>query len=304
MASNKPDKEDVAELLEKIADLLEASDANPFRVQSYRDGARAVRTTDAPLLALAADEDEERLQALPDIGEGLARVIVEYVSTGRSSVLDTLRSEVSPVDIFRQVPGIGSELAQRIVTTLEIDSLEALEQAAHDGRLERVPGFGPRRVQNVRASLAGMLNRPAMRRSRQRASGRRAGAETQESGPPSVETLLKLDAAYRRRAAAGELQRIAPRRFNPQGEAWLPIMHAEQDGWQFTVLFSNTARAHELEKTDDWVVIYYEPTDGGKEQQNTVVTETSGRLQGKRVVRGREAETRRFYEAQAGAAQA
>lgn len=291
MGSNKPHREDVATLLEKIADLLEASRANVFRVQSYRDGARVVRSTDAPLLSLAAKEDEEALKSLPDIGEGLARVIVEYMTTGRSNVLDSLRGEVSPVDVFRQVPGIGRELAQRIVDELHIDSLEALEQVAHDGRLEEVPGFGPRRMQNVRANLAGMLSQPAMRRSRRRAAG-----EAAEEGGPPVSTLLKIDADYRRRAAAGELQRIAPKRFNPQGEPWLPIMHAEEAGWNFTVLFSNTARAHELGKTDDWVVIYYEPSAGGKERQNTVVTETSGPLQGKRVVRGREEQTRRYYE--------
>jgi hypothetical protein len=111
-----------------------------------------------------------------------------------------------------------------------------------------------------------------------------------------VAILLELDAEYRHRAGAGELQRIAPRRFNPQGEAWLPIMHATRQGWKFTVLFSNTARAHELEKTDDWVVIYYQKTGDGDERQNTVVTETSGPLEGKRVVRGRAAETRQYYQ--------
>lgn len=63
------------------------------------------------------------------------------------------------------------------------------------------------------------------------------------------------------------------------------------------MLFSNTARAHELNATHDWVVIYFEQ-DGGTEDQYTVVTERPGPLAGKRVVRGREAESRDFYEAQ------
>jgi hypothetical protein len=87
---------------------------------------------------------------------------------------------------------------------------------------------------------------------------------------------------------------IAPKRFNPEGEAWLPIMHSDCGEWQFTALFSNTARAHDLGKTHDWVVVYYE-TDG-EEGQATVVTETRGVLRNKRVVRGREAECRRYYE--------
>ena len=63
-------------------------------------------------------------------------------------------------------------------------------------------------------------------------------------------------------------------------------------------MYSNTARAHELGKTDDWVVIYYE--QDGEEDQCTVVTETRGPLAGRRVVRGREQECREYYRRQAG----
>jgi putative hydrolase len=85
------------------------------------------------------------------------------------------------------------------------------------------------------------------------------------------------------------LPKIAPRRFNPSGEAWLPILHTERGEWHFTALFSNTARAHELGRNRDWVVIYFHE-DSGPEGQRTVVTETRGPAAGQRVVRGREAE--------------
>ena len=75
----------------------------------------------------------------------------------------------------------------------------------------------------------------------------------------------------------------------PEGKAWLPILHAEREGWHFTALFSNTARAHELGRTDDWVVIYFYDDDH-QEGQCTVVTEIRGPREGERVVRGREDE--------------
>ncbi len=90
-------------------------------------------------------------------------------------------------------------------------------------------------------------------------------------------------------AQDGTLHRIAPRRFNPGHRAWLPIMHIDRDGWHLTLLFSNTARAHQLGKTDDWVVVYFDG-DAHHEGQCTIVTETSGLLKGQRVVRGREQE--------------
>jgi hypothetical protein len=187
------------------------------------------------------------------------------------------------------VPGIGEELARRIVEQLGIHTLEELEIAAHDGRLDSVEGFGPERVKAVRSSLAGMLSDSAQRRARQR---------TQEKGDqpdePSVADLLDVDAEYRRRAEAGDLQKIAPKRFNPEGEAWLLVLHTRRGEWSFTTLFSNTARAHEAGKTNDWVVIYFE-RDRSEEEQRTVVTATQGDLAGKRIVRRREAETRRHY---------
>lgn len=288
-----PGREDVAALLEKIADLLEVQDANPFRIQSYRDGARTIRQTDEPVLEMAEREDRKGLMALPNIGEGLSNVIIEFVQTGRSSFFDELQGEVGPVDLFTTVPGIGEELAERIVEQLEIDSLEELEQAAHDGRLAEVEGFGSGRLKQVRTSLAGILSGAAQQHQRRVARGEQEEAATE----PPVSLLLEIDETYRERAAEGDLPTIAPERFNPDDEAWLPIMNTTREGWKFTVLFSNTARAHELDKTDDWVVIYWKPADGsGSERQNTVVTETSGPLKGKRVVRGREAETQEYYE--------
>jgi len=106
--------------------------------------------------------------------------------------------------------------------------------------------------------------------------------------------LLDVDQEYCQKAVADRLPKVAPRRFNPAHETWLPILHTERDGWHFTALFSNTARAHELGRTRDWVVIYFYDGDH-REGQNTVVTETHGPLKERRVVRGREAQCRQFY---------
>jgi len=111
---------------------------------------------------------------------------------------------------------------------------------------------------------------------------------------PGVDLLLDVDREYREKASAGTLPRIAPRRFNPEGKAWLPVLHTRFGPWHFTALFSNTERAHELHRTHDWVVVFY--SDDGEEGQATVVTERRGRLAGLRVVRGREPECGRYYD--------
>jgi putative hydrolase len=290
--AKEPTNTQIADVLEEIADILELQDANPFRVRAYHTGAQSVRSADQSVADLVRHNQYEELKDLPGIGEGIAAVIGEYVTSGHSSLLEDLRAKAGSSAVFVKVPGIGPELAERIVEHLHINTLPELEEAAHDGRLETVEGFGNRRVAAVRAALAGMLNRSARTRSQmQSTNGKNHNREEQ----PSVELLLEIDADYRKQAATGDLPTIAPRRFNPENESWLPVMHTKREGWDFTVLFSNTAQAHKLGKTDDWVVIYYERD--GREHQNTVVTETRGALEGKRVVRGREAENRRYYTA-------
>ncbi len=280
MVRNKPTNRNIAAVMDQIAGLLEIQHANPFRVRAYRSGAKFVRNMKEPLADLVKSGDGQALQTMPHIGEGLARLIEEYVKTGKSGLLLRLQGEVSPEDVFGQVPGIGKELGERIARKLDVKTLEELEQAAHDGRLAGIRGFGRRRVEAIRMSLAGMLSGFARRRI----------AKEKKDVPeqPPVALLLAADAEYRRKAAAGTLKKITPKRFNPKQQAWLPVLHTEKDGWSFTALFSNTARAHELGKTHDWVIVFYERDkyDG----QATVVTETSGPLAGKRVVRGREQE--------------
>ncbi|MGZ3255661.1 MAG: hypothetical protein ACXU68_02670, partial [Croceibacterium sp.] len=174
-------------------------------------------------------------------------------------------------------PGIGPRLASRICSELHLENLAALEVAAYDGRLDQLAGFGPRRLQMVRSVLAERLGRSRLRSARP------------PSERPDVSILLDVDAEYRRRSERGQLPTIAPRRFNPEGTAWLPILHTSRGPWQFTALYSNTRQAHELGRVRDWVVIYFQ-TDGLPEGQCTVVTERRGELAGQRVVRGREAE--------------
>ncbi len=271
----------IADRFREAANILEEQGANPFRVSAYRRASDTVTALDEDVAALLARSGTGGLVKLPTIGRALASAIREIVTTGRWAQLERLRGEVEPEVLFQSVPGIGPSLATRMHAVLGVDTLQALELAAHDGRLEKVPGVGARRAAMIRAALAEML-------------GRRPARRPGHGREPSVAMLLEVDRDYRTQAAAGRLRMIAPRRFNPEGEAWLPVLHEQHDSWQFTALYSNTARAHELDRVFDWVVIYFH-TDEEAEGQRTVVTETRGPLIGQRVVRGREAECRDHY---------
>ncbi len=272
---------EIARRLEEVAHLLHEQGANPYRVQAYRQAAETLRRLARPAREIVQDEGLEGLQKLPGIGESLARSIHTLVTSGRLPMLDRLRGEADPITLLASVPGIGKVLAPRLHHDLGIDTLEELETAAHDGRLTDLAGIGEKKLAGIIDSLATRLGRV------------RSRVSPQLSDEPSVAELLDVDREYRDKAAAGKLRTIAPRRFNPRGEAWLPVLHTQRGERHYTALFSNTARAHQMGMTHDWVVLYY---DGGRdERQCTVITSQRGTLKGKRIVRGREAECARYY---------
>jgi len=260
----------IAAMFEQIAALLDQQGASPFRVRAWRAGAHAIRTNERELAEVFRVDGREGLEAISAIGPRLTTAIIEILQTGHCSALEHLRGDA--IHVLENITGIGRCLAERTHRLLGIETLEQLDAAAHDGRLAQVPGFGDRRIAIVRDVLATRL--PA----------------EPTTALPDVALLLDIDRAYREAASSGKLPKIAPRRFNPNGQAWLPILHDERDGWSFTAMYSNTALAHQLGRTADWVVIYFH-RGSEPEGQATIVSEGRER----RVVRGRETECDAFY---------
>lgn len=270
-------REIAARLLE-AAWLMRDQGADPFRVNAYVRAAATVRSWPAPLDQVYRARGLDGLEELPGVGPGIARAIRELVTRGRLPMLDRLRGAADPLTVLRSVPGVGRRLADRLHDELGISTLEELEAAAHDGRLAAVAGFGSKRLAGIRDSLAHRLGRV------------RPYADF-PADRPSVVELLDVDREYRAKAAAGLLQLIAPRRFNPTRDAWLPVLHTRRGPRRYTALYSNTARAHHAGKTRDWVVLYADDARG-HEHQYTVLTAERGALRGQRVVAGREHECR------------
>jgi putative hydrolase len=221
-----PSNTTIAEMLDRIADLLDAKGENPFRVRSYRTAANSIRESKQSIAKLVTSRGTEGLGGIKGVGEKLSGLIQEYIENGEVELLQTLEKE-APQETPKQRP--KTEAKHEFKNPIDIP----------------------------------------------------------------VEFVLTIDEEYRTKASAGKLKRIAPKKLNPRGEAWLPVLATEFKGYKFTVMFSNTERAHELGKTNDWVVVYYQKDKG--ENQCTVVTEQRGALKGKRTIRGREAECLEYH---------
>ncbi len=262
----------VAGKLREYADLLVQQGEGGFRLRAFQKAANAVEALPRGVDEILAAEGRAGLVALPTIGYGIAAAIAEMLATGRWSQLDRLQGEFAPETLFQTIPGIGPRLARRLAEDGHLENLADLEYALHLNDLS-IKGIGKRRKRMIADALSERLGQPSQ-------------ILIARKSVPSVPLLLDVDRTYRERAAADKLRKIAPRRFNPNGEAWLPIMHMRRAGWHFTMHFSNSRLAHELRKTRDWVIVHFQ-RDGETEGRCTAITETSGPMMGKRVIRGR-----------------
>lgn len=147
-----PDRTAVARLLEEIAGMLELKGENPFKVRAYENGARAI-------LGFSGDIREAvrsgELRRVPGIGAGLFANIETFVRTGTLPYAEELRAAFPPgLRAFLLIPGLGARKAKKLHDSIGVDSLDALEAAAADGRLAAVPGFGHRTAEKIRKGIA------------------------------------------------------------------------------------------------------------------------------------------------------
>ncbi|WP_298863916.1 helix-hairpin-helix domain-containing protein [uncultured Sulfitobacter sp.] len=279
-AKGRKENQFLAAKLREVADLLEQQAASPFRINAYRDAATFIATLSQPIRNIYMKYGKRGLEDLPTIGSSIAAAVAEFLDSGTLEILDRLRGSTDPEKLFQTVPMIGPALAREIHERLHIETLEALEAAVVDGRLETINGIGPRRCDSIRHALNDMLAR------------RRPSPRSDATDAPAVADILSVDQLYR--DTAQSLPLIKPRRFNETGERRIPVLHTERGQWEFTALYSNSAAAHKYNRTKDWVVIYFERT-GHPEGQTTVITKHGGPLDGRRIVRGRESACAKFY---------
>jgi hypothetical protein len=266
---------DIARRLLTYARELEAEGGNVYRTRAYRMAAQTIERMNTPVEDILQARGRAGLETLPGVGKSLAYSIEMLVQEGELKTLTPADSAREPDRLFASLPGVGPKLAEDLRDRLGLRTLEDLERAARQGRLGEV-GVGPKRLAGILAALE-----------------QRSAAVTAPDDEPPLADLLAVDEEYRAGMDEEALPRLAPRRFNPEGESWLGIHRVEREGWTLKALFSNTALAHRLEKYRDWVVIYFEK--GETRGQRTVVTEMRGDLAGRRVVRGRERECREYY---------
>lgn len=144
---------DIAHTLTLLADLLEIQGANPFRIRAYRNAVNTVNGLSKPLHAMvAAGED---LTALPGIGKNVAAHIVELLETGTIGRLEEVEAEIPrSLAELMALDGVGPKKAKRLFDELDVRTVDDLESALEEERVEGLEGFGARSAEKIRLAIA------------------------------------------------------------------------------------------------------------------------------------------------------
>ena len=195
---------DIARQLDEVANLLEISEANPFKVRAYRNAARTVRDHPEPLAELVRAGGFD-LTDLPSIGEGIATEIEVLVATGdmpqRQELIKKLPAGL--LDLLR-IPGLGPKRVKLLHQKLKVKTAADLEKAITAGKVAKLAGFGPTMVEKIRSGL-GQAERAERRMILHEAQDHARALVEYLRGGGTVQEIEVAGSFRRRRETIGDL---------------------------------------------------------------------------------------------------
>ena len=142
---------ELADLFNRMADILEFKSENPFKISAYRKASRIMGDLTQDIEEIA---EGGKLKDVPGIGEGMAEKIVEYLKTGKVSKFEEVRKGISDELIaIMDIPGMGPKTLAMIHKEKGISNLSQLEKAVEDGSLIGLPGIGEKKVENIKRGI-------------------------------------------------------------------------------------------------------------------------------------------------------
>ena len=138
---------EVADIFNKIADILELKGANPFRIRAYQRAAQNIQDLSEDIEEISKREE---LEKLPGIGKDLALKIKEIIEAGGLNHYEELKSEM-PAGLLEllSVPGLGPKTIKLLYENLKIDSIGQLEKMAQGHKLQGLPGLQAKTEENI-----------------------------------------------------------------------------------------------------------------------------------------------------------
>ncbi len=142
---------EIAEIFDKIADILELLNENPFRIRAYRNAGANIRELTGDIEDLA---ERGELTGIPGVGPDLAGKIKEFISTGKIEDYEKLRKRVSEeLTGLLDIQGLGPKTIIKLNKELSIKNLEDLERALEMGEVLKLRGMGEKKVEDIKRGI-------------------------------------------------------------------------------------------------------------------------------------------------------
>ena len=182
--------DEIAEVFENMAVLLEMKGDTVFKIRAYQRAARTISQLSFSLEP--AVQEGVDLRKIPGIGKAISDKTREYLETGRVDAYDQLLAELPDgILTLLTIPGIGTKTAMLISQELGVSTVEGIEKAIYDGRLAALPRLGQRTADNILRHIQS----PAVKPGRAPIGSALAAAEEtiaflQAQGPPGAQLCL------------------------------------------------------------------------------------------------------------------
>ena len=149
------ENQEFAKIFFEMSLLLELGEENPFRIRAYQKAAQNIESLSENLGSIYKSGGLATLENVPGIGKGIAEHIEELIKTGKLKSHEALLKKF-PKSLLEliAVPGIGPKTAILFHKKLKIDSIDKLEKAAKEGKLEKLPGIRAKKIQNILSGIA------------------------------------------------------------------------------------------------------------------------------------------------------
>jgi DNA polymerase (family X) len=138
---------EIARIFRDIAGILELKGENVFKIRAYQKVARTIEQLPVELDIMVR---ENRLREVPGVGDAIEKKIIELVTTGKLNFYERLKA-ASPIGItaLLDIPGIGPKTAAILVNNLGVKSIEDLEKAILDGKINKLPRMGEKTSKKI-----------------------------------------------------------------------------------------------------------------------------------------------------------
>ena len=143
--------EEIVEVLDHIAILLEIKGENAFKIRAYQNGARILENIDQDLGTLI---DQNQLQTIKGIGDALVDKISTLWQDQPLDFYENLKNSV-PIDLLEllEIPGLGGKKIHRLHSQLGVQTITDLKTVCQNGRLAALKGFGQRTAENLLSGI-------------------------------------------------------------------------------------------------------------------------------------------------------